>query len=62
VIHPNVRSISELCEAVQHAHLHAVIHRDLKPSNVLVRPDGTVRLLDLRIASGSEPPPMTTFF
>ncbi len=40
----------EVCEAVQHAHLHAVIHRDLKPSNVLVRPDGTVRLLDFGIA------------
>jgi tetratricopeptide (TPR) repeat protein/predicted Ser/Thr protein kinase len=40
----------EVCEAVQHAHLHAVIHRDLKPSNVLVRPDGTLRLLDFGIA------------
>jgi serine/threonine-protein kinase len=40
----------EVCEAVQHAHLHAVIHRDLKPSNVLVRADGTVRLLDFGIA------------
>jgi eukaryotic-like serine/threonine-protein kinase len=40
----------EVCQAVQHAHLHAVIHRDLKPSNVLVRPDGTVRLLDFGIA------------
>ncbi|HTB12276.1 MAG TPA: serine/threonine-protein kinase [Bryobacteraceae bacterium] len=40
----------EVCEAVQHAHLHAVIHRDLKPSNVLVRPDGSVRLLDFGIA------------
>jgi serine/threonine-protein kinase len=40
----------EVCTAVQHAHLHAVIHRDLKPSNVLVRPDGSVRLLDFGIA------------
>ena len=40
----------EVCEAVQHAHLHAVIHRDLKPSNVLVRADRTVRLLDFGIA------------
>ena len=40
----------EVCEAVQHAHLHAVIHRDLKPSNVLVRADGRVRLLDFGIA------------
>jgi len=38
-----------VCEAVQYAHQHAVIHRDLKPSNILVKPDGTVRLLDFGI-------------
>ncbi|HVO97923.1 MAG TPA: serine/threonine-protein kinase [Bryobacteraceae bacterium] len=45
-----LRLFREVCQAVQHAHLHAVIHRDLKPSNVLVRPDGSVRLLDFGIA------------
>ncbi len=39
-----------VCEAVQHAHAHAVIHRDLKPSNILVQADGTVKLLDFGIA------------
>jgi serine/threonine protein kinase len=43
-----------VCEAVQHAHAHAVIHRDLKPSNILVRADGTVRLLDFGIAKQVE--------
>jgi serine/threonine-protein kinase len=45
-----LRLFRDVCEAVQHAHLHAVIHRDLKPSNVLVRSDGSVRLLDFGIA------------
>jgi tetratricopeptide (TPR) repeat protein len=49
-IEERLRLFREVCQAVQHAHLHAVIHRDLKPSNVLVRADGTVRLLDFGIA------------
>ncbi len=43
-----------VCEAVQHAHGHAVIHRDLKPSNILVKNDGSVRLLDFGIAKQIE--------
>lgn len=43
-----------VCEAVQHAHGHAVIHRDLKPSNILVKSDGSVRLLDFGIAKQLE--------
>ena len=42
------------CEAVQYAHQHAVIHRDLKPSNILVKTDGSVRLLDFGIAKHIE--------
>jgi serine/threonine-protein kinase len=43
-----------VCEAVVYAHQNAVIHRDLKPSNILVKPDGTLRLLDFGIAKQLE--------
>ena len=49
-----LRLFREVCEAVLYAHQHAVIHRDLKPSNILVKRDGSVRLLDFGIAKHLE--------
>lgn len=40
----------EVLAAVDHAHRNLVVHRDLKPSNILVKDDGTVKLLDFGIA------------
>lgn len=45
-----LRVFLRVCAAVRHAHEHGVIHRDLKPNNILVRVDGTPRLLDFGIA------------
>ena len=43
-----------LCEAVRYSHQNLIIHRDLKPSNVLVKTDGSVRLLDFGISKHVE--------
>jgi serine/threonine-protein kinase len=45
-----------VCEAVQYAHRQTTIHRDLKPSNILVKADGTVKLLDFGIAKQLQDP------
>jgi hypothetical protein len=46
-----------LCHAVQHVHQHLMVHGDLKCSNVLVKDDGTLKLLDFGIARLLTPAP-----
>lgn len=46
---------AKVCEAVHAAHQIKVVHRDLKPSNILVKSDGTPKLLDFGIAKLLDP-------
>jgi len=49
-VQQKLKIFEQICEAVQFAHQRLIVHRDLKPSNILVKNDGTVKLLDFGIA------------
>ena len=52
-----LRIARQIADALEDAHEKGIVHRDLKPGNIILRPDGTVKVLDFGLAKVTDKTP-----
>lgn len=50
----SVRLMCDILEVMQYVHDRQKIHRDIKPSNIMIRPDGSICVIDFGIAKDAK--------
>ncbi|MGA2581326.1 MAG: serine/threonine-protein kinase [Bryobacteraceae bacterium] len=56
-----LRIARQIADALEDAHEKGIVHRDLKPGNIILRPDGTVKVLDFGLAKVTDKTPSGAF-
>lgn len=49
-----IKLMTNILDAMQYVHQHRCIHRDIKPSNIMIRPDGSICIIDFGIAKDAK--------
>jgi serine/threonine protein kinase/tetratricopeptide (TPR) repeat protein len=54
-----IKTASQICDALDHAHTNGIIHRDLKLENIFLTQTGKIKLVDFGLARSTEAPHIT---